>query len=189
MSRFCGPALILALCCGTAQAAPCQSECHGDVACMVAAVDCLLEAGQARQAIDWLKPRMAEQPDEPALALLLARAYSADGNAFWAQNTLQAALDQQPQNCEIRSWLVWMYIGQGDLDLAQELLDQPGCPGPGVEHARFLLLRAYLARTQEQPQAAEWVAAAAEAEAIHPEDEVLRQTLRRAEQPGWIAPL
>ena len=63
---------------------PCDSRCERGAA------EQLLERGELRPAVERLRAAVARYPDEPALTLLLARAYLLDGNLFWAERTLAA---------------------------------------------------------------------------------------------------
>jgi hypothetical protein len=123
--------------------------------------------------------------DQPAFVHLLARAYLADQNPFWAQRTLQKAPD-----CTSRSWLAWVHIQNGNLDLAGETLEAEGCPASGAEQVRWHLLETFLARTLEDHARAFWaIGKVPGADEIYKEDRGLWLFLRREEDPGWIEPL
>jgi hypothetical protein len=168
-----------------AAAEECLKECGGKIDCEVEVVDCLIAAGRARDAVKHVKPLVKAHPDQPAFVHLLARAYLADNNPFWAQRTLQKA-----QDCTSRSWLIWVHIQNGDLDLAQEELAAEGCPTSAPDTARWRLLETFLARTQGETH---WAFAAVvqtpDAGEIYAEDQRLWLFLRGAEDPGWIEPL
>ncbi|MFC1655167.1 hypothetical protein ACFL2F_05110, partial [Myxococcota bacterium] len=163
----------------------CLKECSGDIDCEAGVVDCLLAAGRARDAVKHVKPLVKAHPDQPAFAHLLARAYLADNNPFWAQKTLQ-----KTQDCTSRSWLVWVHIQNGNLDLAGEVLKSEGCPEAPADTARWRLLESFLARTlEDHPRAYYSVVQVPDAGEIYAEDEPLWLFLRGAEDPGWIEPL
>lgn len=174
---------------GAAQEA-CLRECAGDIDCEIEVTDCLLKASRAREAVSRLKALVKEHPGEPAYSHLLARAYLADNNPFWAQRTLRQAIALNERDCASRAWLAWVHIQSGDLDLAGEALGAGGCPREPVDRARFLLLEAFLARTREDhARVLSAVARVPDAGEIYPEDRGLWLFLRRAEDPGWIEPL
>ena len=192
MSR--GLAFILVLVClvclpDWSLAEECLFTCSGEIDCEQDALDCLLRTGQAKQAIQRLKSLIRENPEESGYSRLLARAYLADNNPFWAQRTLQKALVAKPEDCLGRSWLAWVHISQGDLDLARQALDQPGCPVEPVERSRWHLLRAFMARTEKSPEARVHTEQAQESGQLLPEDQDLWLSLRRSENPGFIEPL
>jgi hypothetical protein len=163
----------------------CLRECAGEIDCEVEVVDCLIKAGRTREAVKHVKPLAKAHPDQPAFVHLLARAYLADKNPFWAQRTLQKA-----QDCTSRSWLVWVHIQNGDLDLAKEALAVEGCPRDAADKSRWHLLETFLARTQEDHARAFWtIGKVHKADEIYAEDERLWLFLRGAEDPGWIEPL
>jgi tetratricopeptide (TPR) repeat protein len=165
----------------------CLVPCQNEVSCEIKVADCLLKAGRAREAIKRLKPLAAKHP---ACARLLARAYLADNNPAWAQKTLKQALARDPGDCQSRSWLAWVHIGQGFLDLAKETLEQPGCPVSEADKTRWLLLQSYLARMEEKSaEAGKLLQQVAEADLMYQEDQELLSILRGQVDPGWIAPL
>jgi len=175
---------------GTAVAeSTCLRDCAGDLACEVEVLDCLLGEKRTRAAVERLKPLVQEHPDEAGWAALLARAYLADSNPFWAQRTLQQALDRNPDDCGLRARLAWLHIGQGDLDLAREVLDREGCPDDEVQRGRWFLLRAFMADAKEDPQAPWLVDEVQDVDALYPEDARLHRHLRDKLRPGWIQPL
>jgi hypothetical protein len=168
----------------------CLKECAGGVDCEAGVADCLIGAGRAREAVSRLKTLVKEHPDIPAFSHLLARAYLADNNPFWAKRTLQQAVARDERDCTSRTWLVWVHIQSGDLDLAQEALKAGGCPRTAADAARFSLLEAFLARTQEDhARALAAVVKVPDAGEIYAEDRGLWLFLRGAEDPGWIEPL
>lgn len=181
---------------GTASA--CARQCAVDaagggaprLACESAVADCLIEAGEARAAVDRLKALVRAHPQRPDLGRLLARAYLADGNPFWAQRTLQRLLARDSADCESRAWLAWIYVGEGDLDLAREQLADPACPRSAAERARWHLFHSYILRAEGDVAASAAEVEAAQAEgALLPEDQQLWRRLRDQADPMWLEPL
>ncbi|MCP4600418.1 MAG: hypothetical protein GY847_07790 [Proteobacteria bacterium] len=169
---------------------PCAQECRSIVACEATVVDCLIESGKARDAIARLKPLVGDNPLKPAFARLLARAYLAENNAFWAQRTLEQSIKENPEDCENRSWLTWVYIGQGDLDLARELMLEPGCPNSKAGKTRWRVLESYIARAKaDQEEARVAWKALSRAKEAYPEDKEVWAHFLKKENPGWIVPL
>jgi hypothetical protein len=168
----------------------CSRDCGTDLKCIVELSGCLLNQDKAREAIALLKPLVKERSAEAVLARCLARAYLADKNPFWAQKTLQEAVSRNPKDCQSLSWLAWVYIGQGYVDLAREILKRPECPITEAERTRWLLLRAFVARTKEDHQAtSDLVGQVADRDSMYAEDEELWHYLRRHVDPSWIEPI
>ena len=168
----------------------CLRECSGDTGCEIEVAECLIGAGRAREAIKRLKPLTGGEDVNSAYLRMLAKAYLADGNQFWAQRTLQRAIDRDEADCASRSFLAWVHISQGDLDLAAQALGHESCPGPGPLAARWKVLEAFIARTEEKHEvAAAAVEQVEDAGEIYPEDNSLWLNLRRSETPGFIEPL
>jgi hypothetical protein len=167
----------------------CATACGSNATCEIEVTDCLIAAGRAREAVDRLKAVVKEHPEVPLFARLLARAYLADNNPFWAERTLQEALSRDPNDCMTRSWLAWVGISTGDLDLAREILAETGCPTTKAEHARWLLLSAFMAHAEnDAATATESVGRVPDVGQIFPEDQALWLFLRGARQPAWIEP-
>jgi tetratricopeptide (TPR) repeat protein len=173
-----------------AAAENCEKDCLADIACEVKVVDCLIEANDVRQAIKRLKILAREHADQPAYLRLLARAYLADNNSFWAQRTLQKALARDGDDLDSRFWLAWVYVNQGDLELARDLLAEKSAPRSGPEQARWMVMHGFMARTENEHEVARLaLQAVEEASQIYPEDMKLWEFLRRVEDPGFIEPL
>jgi len=168
----------------------CLRDCSGKVPCVRNSSECLLQADRARDAIEYLKGQIRQNPDQPAFAQLLANAYMKSENYFWAQKTLYNFLSDHEQDCVIRSWLAWVYIEEGDLDLAEDALAEADCPSEDVERARWALIRAYMAGIREEKagQISE-LRQVRSARTLYPEDETLWKTMRRQVEPGWIEPV
>ncbi|MBN2492980.1 MAG: hypothetical protein JXR96_00210 [Deltaproteobacteria bacterium] len=178
---------------GEQAARACLEDCAGSLDCERRVADCLLRAGQGRVAIDRLKALVEAAPERVGYSRLLAHAYHADGNDFWAQRTLQRLLDADEADCQSRSWLAWLHLQQGDLDLAREVLGgSSACPRTPADRGRWKMLEIGLARVD--PAAAETfelesaLDAAAGPGQLYPEDLPLYEQLRRS-SPFWMAPL
>jgi hypothetical protein len=155
----------------------------------------LLEQGKAKQVKDQLRPLVSEHPESAELHLLLARAYLDLGNTVWARRVLyQAARGSHDKDCQVRAWLIWIHLSKAELDLARSLLDEEGCPGADGTSStagRWHLLRATLARHQQQldPARAE-VLAARDASTLLPEDHDLLAWLDSGyARPGVLPPV
>ncbi|MFC1611238.1 hypothetical protein ACFL6C_09775 [Myxococcota bacterium] len=186
------PALLVSL---LATAAPvsaadrCEETCGIDVSCWKRVVECFVDAGTPRRAIDALKPVVSEDPRDAALGLLLARAYAADDNPLWAQRTLHGLLARDESDCATRAHLAWVHIQQGDLALAREILEESACPRSDAERARWHLLSAYIHGIEASTQAATELEAVETAREAFSEDVSLFRDLRRRHDPGWIKPV
>jgi len=188
---WCGlPALLLVATLRAEERDPCERKCHGEVDCELVVLRCLEQAERPRDAIERFKGQRRAQPDDPALARLLTRAYLADGNRFWAQRTVRLALERDPGDCESRSWLVWLAISDGELALSRELLAQPGCPSAAEERARWHLYRAFLLSTEgEAGPARAQLEQATEIGELYREDHALWRRLRSSLLPGRLEPV
>ncbi len=182
-------AATLALLAGSSRAEQCLRPCRGKIACEREVTECLLREGRTPAALERLKEVVKSHPDEPAFAQLLARVYLADGNPFWAQRVLMEALQRSPRDCTTRAWLAWVHIGQGDLDLAREVLDREGCPVEPADRGRWMLLEAFMADAEQDPETGELVSRIHDAESLYAEDQRLWEQLRSQRQPGWIDPV
>ncbi|MDP8255094.1 MAG: tetratricopeptide repeat protein [Candidatus Alcyoniella australis] len=171
----------LLVCCAAAAA----DDCQGDV------FDCattLLDQGQARQAINLLKPALAVDPDDGTLARLLAASYLAEGNRFWALRTLNEHL-AHTGDAQSACWIAWLQIQDAQLDQARDALDAAALADEGPLRARTLLLRAMLNRLAgEDEPALDNLRSARKAKRMYQEDRDLLDYLRSLDR-GWIVPL
>jgi len=160
-----------------------------DLAAEVDRVESAIASGGAREAIDRLKPLVRGHPDRPALARLLAKAYLADGNPFWAERTLAAALANDPGDWESRSWLAWVQLSQGDPELARKTLEAGPAPAAEPGTVRVALLAGMIAHTSGDPEGSlEAISPVSGARTMFEEDRALWDHLWR-QQPGWFPPL
>jgi hypothetical protein len=168
----------------------CIEECRDKVDCEIEVTRCLIKSNRARDAIDRLKILVQQHPKNPAFARLLTSAYVADNNPFWAQRVLEQSLNENPDNCESRSWLAWLYISEGDIDPAVEILKEPGCPVTEADRTRWRVLKLHMANARtENSTNAEALEAIGNAQEAYLEDQAMWIYLRNKEEPGWIEPL
>lgn len=164
--------------------ADCRLTCASDTPICVAT--CLIDTGEPRRAIDLLKS------SEPSAAVrsLLARAYLADGNRFWAMRTLHQILADDPDDCGQRGLLAWLYVGEKDPATARDLLAHEVCPrAGGAEQTRWHLLTAMIALADaDEATATAAVERAGDASVIYDEDLAILSSVQRT-SPGWIDPL
>jgi hypothetical protein len=188
----CGVMLLGALRATAAAGAPpvCGRPCAGDVACVVAVARCHLDAGQPRAAIELLRPRRGANAAE-GVTLLLARAYLADDNRFWALRVLHEDLALHPEHCETRAVTAWVHLQSADLERARELLEEPGCAGaPSPLRVRWQLLGGLRAQAGgDRTAALAAYGSARRAARLYAEDRVLLEELRATVDPGWETPL
>jgi len=180
------PALLLAvLLAQVAVPTPCDPLCER------AAAERLLGEGDLRAAIQGLRAAVKRYPDEPALRLLLARAYLLDGNLFWAERTLTDAVARWPEDFAARSWLALVHLRQGDPDLARDdLAARPAASAEGPDAHRLHLLETFRARLAGETENA--VAALGKVPRrgpLYPEDRSAWLTLSRGVDPAWVDPL
>lgn len=168
----------------------CARQCDGDPGCLRRQVECLLRADRAREAVELLKPLARANPDQPVLGRILAWAYHASGNTFWAIRTLQGLVERDPGDCASRAWLAWVQLQQGDLDLARQALAAEACPAEAAQQGRWALLLAAIARAAEDDeQAAAHFETATDAERLLPEDARVLRSWRPDYWPGWMEPV
>jgi hypothetical protein len=184
----CLPAVALA---GGKETA-CERKPCSTVECAAERTGCLIDGGDAEAALDLLKEDPETLREEEEHHLLMARAYLAQGNAFWAIGVLGRALEERPGDCEARSWLVWLYMKDGDLDEAAAFLSDGDCFGGGDEiAARFALLETFHLIQSEGAKAAlkknpKWKAGV---KRVFPEDVALYRLDRDLLLPHAIDPL
>ena len=160
-----------------------------DPAAEVEETEAVLASGGGRQAIERLKPLVRGRPGEPLLARLLAKAYLAENNPFWAERTLLKAIENNPEDGESRAWLAWVQVSQGDPKIARKTLDAGPSPGTEPEIVRRALLKSLIAHVSGDPEGAlESLSTIAGAGTMYQEDRELWDYLWR-KQSGWIAPL
>jgi len=177
-----------------AAADPCEDHCAGDVDCLRRVTTCLQDRSRGGEAIQRLKAAVSRYPDRPELARLLAAAYLAEGNAFWAERTLAGLVQADPADCASRAWLAWVHLQAGDADLAGQTLgaaaDGLSCPATAPERGRWALLRLILARArQDTAGAAASLVRLAAAGELYSEDARAAESLRRRLDPQWTRPL
>lgn len=190
LSGACTLLIVLWSCRASAGESRCETSCDGDIGCEQEVLTCFLEAGRAADAASRLKPLVAEQPDSGPLARMLALAYLESGNLFWAERVLLGALEIHPDDCDARSWLVWVYLANGDLDLAEENLGEPGCPASEADKTRWRILTHLVkkARGDAEDELAV-LQRIGKGEVAYPEDRDFWRHRLRQQTPGYIDPL
>ncbi|MBI5546352.1 MAG: hypothetical protein HY901_20895 [Deltaproteobacteria bacterium] len=149
----------------------------------------LLDQGQPRAAIELLKAVVGPGAESRERALLLARAYLAEGNDFWALRTLQSLAARDPGDCEARLALAWIALRQKVRDAARAELEQARCPA-GALAARRSFLEAAVAAAEDKPSEARaaLISGLSQPE-VYAEDLAALPALRRVAYPGYVPPL
>jgi tetratricopeptide (TPR) repeat protein len=178
-------AILLALAMGAAKAeGPCDAPCER------ARAERLLRSNDLRGAIEHLRDAAGKFPDDPALPLVLARAYLFEGNLFWAESTLRAALDRRPDDVETRSWLALVHLREGDPGLAKTVLAAGPPPREGPGRSRRALLGAYLADLEgDDPVGLSLLSGIGRSTPVYPEDRRAFAALGLRLDPWRIEPL
>ena len=126
-----------ALACDTA---PCDY-----VLCLQERTLCLIDEGDAGRAAELLLEEEEKFEQYRDYHLLLAAAYLADDDTAGVLQVLDAHIENNPDDCEARSWLAWVYMEHGFKELTSEILQAGGCATEaGPLALRFGLLSAYL---------------------------------------------
>lgn len=150
----------------------------------------LRQGGQARQAIDLLKGASQQFPSNERLHQALALAYLAADNEFWALRTLEQFEQDHPPACDSRAFQAWIHINQANLDLAEQILDTPGCDTPDYVGARQSLLRAlHAAQYEDAARVKTHLQQARSSSKLYAEDKALLQTLSSRFDPyrvPWV---
>ncbi len=183
--------LLLALLFSAAAGSP-AIDCGApsDPACLESHARRLLAQGEARPAIALLKKERGGVAASRELTLLLARAYLAEKNEFWALRTLSAFERAHPGDCEALSWMALTQTGQGTFDDARASLARAGCPESGPLRSRRHLVEALVAVTAGEAAAAREPYALALAEPLaFPEDARLAEHLAPLVTPGYEPPI
>jgi hypothetical protein len=148
------------LLCFFASAVPLHAEepVAGDVCGPEFSAACLAHEARTSEkpgdAIAILKEATRRYPDHAELLLLLAKAYLADDNDFWALRVLSGWLARHPDDCEAALWLSWVYLRQGSLDDARLANEEAACPDQGPLAARRHLLKAMIERHADASESA-----------------------------------
>lgn len=181
-------ACIVVLAVATATAVPPPPPC--EVECERRAAATYVDGRQYRLAVERLRVAVERFPDDPVLPLLLARAYLLEGNHFWAERTLRAALDRQAKDTNFLMWLACVHLRQGDPELARRVLATIPEPSEGPLASRASLLEAFRCHLDSRP--AEARAALDEvgrSATVFPEDRPVWSTLHRRLDPAWLDPI
>jgi hypothetical protein len=145
----------------------------------------LRATGDVKGAIQALKAGKSAFPDHEQIRQALALAYLQDGNEFWALKVLREYEDEHPPACDTRAFQAWIHIQQANFDLADEILDTPGCDTPDYVAARTALLRAHMASQHGDTKAAgKHVEQARQAGRYYEEDKALLDAMTARFDPG-----
>lgn len=145
----------------------------------------LRESGDVKEAIRVLKEGMEAFPDHERIRHALALAYLEAENEFWALKVLREYEQDHPPACNTRAFEAWIHIQQANFDLAEEILDTPGCETPSYAAARQTLLRAHMAAQKGDHGAAKkHMEQARGAERYYEEDKALLDALSARYDPG-----
>ncbi len=126
--------------------------------------------------------------DASALALMRMRAYLDAGNELWAMRTAAEHLSQHPEDREVQAHLAWLYLSQGSLEEARELLHPKEAWRTSALFTRRELLLSFLARHAGDEDAARaHLDAAYGARAAYEEDRAAIAELL-ARDPSFLAP-
>ncbi|MFH1438917.1 MAG: porin family protein [Pseudomonadota bacterium] len=174
-----------------------KSDCNAgkcaDIQCAGERTFCLLDEGRADEALGLLKKELPGFADSSAFHLLMARAYLALENRFWAVNTLSGYLDRHPDDCEVKSWLVWLMIQGGDLKEAGSALSgSPECAeGKDAIASRFAMIETFLHIQQEEQAGKDGskVQEKKKIQKVFPEDLSLQRFNRSILHPNHVMPL
>jgi len=166
--------------------APSAGGC--DAECERAAAVTLIERGETRAAVERLHAAIIRFPDDPALPLLLARSYLAEGNLFWAERGLRDTLVRRPADPEARAWLASIHLRQGDPELMKADLEL--VPEDGPARMRWHLLEVFRARLVGEADAAQRALVAVPRSAhLYPEDRPVWRFLQQQSDPWWLDPV
>jgi len=167
---------------------PCSQE--APESCYDSHARLLLEDERPKEAIALLKEGAGRFPESRTLVFLLAKAYLADDNGFWALRVLNDWLTRHPDDCEAALWLSWAYLQQGSLDDARAALEEAACPNDGPPAARRHLLRSMIDRHGEaSEEAGESLDLAYDAPETFPEDREAVARLKSQHDPWYMPPL
>lgn len=159
-----------------------------DLACEQRTAAVLLEHGELTAAVARLREARQRFREDVTLTLLLARAYSLEGNLYWAERTLREGLQHHPEDSQLRSWHACVLLRQGDTELAGTALGP--APGPGPGRSRWGILEALRLEAEgDRPAAAAALAAVSPSEGLFAEDRVPWLELQRRLNPAWVDPL
>ena len=112
----------------------------------IRAADRANEAGDQAAGFDRLRPVLAQNPQDPAANLALARLYQGARRPDEAQRIAEAVLARDPRNLEARAGAVDAAIAARDYRQAQSLIDEGRALAPN--EARISLMQARLLRAR-----------------------------------------
>lgn len=137
-----------------------------------------LASKQTDDALSLLKEGVAQFPDDRDLRLMLGIGYLENGNYFWAIRNFTDIISINPEDCEARAWLGWVYLKQAALDIATDAIEDTNCHGP--DKGRLALVRTMIAAARNDDNATlDAFLAARAADALWPADrEALTKIMR-----------
>lgn len=143
------------------------------------------EAGGVRGAIERLKEAVEHDPGNEALTIALAQAYLADKNAVWATRVLNQYMEDYPRACHARFLLAWVQIGEGLPEIARDTVASAECSAPPEVNARRLLVLAYLAHVEGDPERVRrLLRQVRQSRALYAEDRRVLEQLSAEYEPG-----
>lgn len=169
----------LLLLAAVAWSAECGEPCGADAHCARLQAECLVQAGESRQAVKVLKAAAAQHPGSADLVQRMALAYLDHDNTVWATRRLLERVESHPEEVETRAWAVWMLASEGDVKGARQLLPQDLQLTAGPEHARLGLAAAMALHLAEDADGAEQILTDLYREPVtlYPEDRVALRSL------------
>lgn len=163
----CGVPLLVAILTGfagplAAQNAPAGAETPAgdatrppaDAAAALAAAREMLDGGRLEDAETWLRSQVEAFPDSGPLQILLGVAQLRRAQPLWAIDTFARRVEQDPADCEARTWLGWAWMEFAAVEEILAVLDEGSCADRDPWAARVELLRAVAARAEGDDQAA-----------------------------------
>jgi hypothetical protein len=171
-----------------AHAAKCDASACRDIDCATARTLCLIDRGEAGQALELLSSEEERLSDQGDFHLLVAASYLAMDDTAGALATLDAALSENPGDCQAMSWLAWVYVSHGLDELAGELLDDEACRGAGgALGLRYELLETLIEVGEDEAGPRDL--GELDTHDIYEEDIVLARHLRSMLMPSYVPPL
>lgn len=145
--------------------------------------------GRTTDAIALLKAGIESHADSAVLTLLLAQSYLDEHNDMWALRVLSGYFENHPNDCEVASWMASLYLKQGSLDEARQLLEPAPCwQRPPLQARRLLLLSLAEQTAKKSDTAQDHLQTAYRSTRAFSED---REAIARltSREPGFLPPL
>jgi len=138
---------------GEADGSPPPPAC-ADAACAVDATSSLLDEGRPEEAAAYAAEQVDRFPDAGPLQILLGVAQLRSADPLWAVDTFSRRLEQNPEDCEARTWLAWAWLQLAAVEEALAVVEDGGCGGRDPWAARVRLLQAVAERSRGDDAAA-----------------------------------